>query len=128
MAKRIQGSDDGDAAALDDLPDDADRALSIVRNKLDTRLSVEYRVNELIQEATNPNNLATIFSGASSASQTSSRAADASNDRLAALPLSLSPLFATRNFASHYTFPCRYRFASLASMHTSVFVTFVCEA
>ncbi|BGP25635.1 hypothetical protein Rt10032_c06g2946 [Rhodotorula toruloides] len=63
MAKRIQGSDDGDAAALDDLPDDADRALSIVRNKLDTRLSVEYRVNELIQEATNPSNLATIFSG-----------------------------------------------------------------
>lgn len=64
MAKRIQGSDNGDAAALDDLPDDADRALSIVRNKLDTRLSVEYRVNELIQEATNPSNLATIFSGA----------------------------------------------------------------
>ncbi|GAA5846422.1 hypothetical protein JCM9279_001368 [Rhodotorula babjevae] len=63
MAKRIQGSDDGDARALDDLPDDADRALAIVRAKLDDRLSVQYTVNQLIQEATNPSNLARIFSG-----------------------------------------------------------------
>ncbi|KPV74376.1 uncharacterized protein RHOBADRAFT_37377 [Rhodotorula graminis WP1] len=65
MAKRIQGSDDGDARALDELPDDADRALAIVRGKLDDRLSVQYTVNQLIQEATNPSNLARIFSGAS---------------------------------------------------------------
>ncbi|GAA5890089.1 hypothetical protein JCM6882_009223 [Rhodosporidiobolus microsporus] len=63
MAKRIQGSDEGEALALDDLPDDADRALSIVRSKLDDRLSVQYSVNALIQEATDPANLAVIFSG-----------------------------------------------------------------
>ncbi|GAA5832573.1 hypothetical protein JCM11251_001373 [Rhodosporidiobolus azoricus] len=63
MAKRIQGSDDGEAFALDELPDDADRALAIVRSKLDDRLSVQYSVNALIQEATNPANLAVIFSG-----------------------------------------------------------------
>ncbi|GAA5821356.1 hypothetical protein JCM3770_006348 [Rhodotorula araucariae] len=63
MAKRIQGSSEGDAHALDELPDDADRALSIVRSKLDDRLSVQYTVNQLIQEATNPSNLARIFSG-----------------------------------------------------------------
>ncbi|GAA5978039.1 hypothetical protein JCM11641_006607 [Rhodosporidiobolus odoratus] len=63
MAKRIQGSDDREAGELDALPDDADRALSIVRGKLDTRLSVQYTVNQLIQEATDANNLATIFSG-----------------------------------------------------------------
>ncbi|GAA6019897.1 hypothetical protein JCM11491_004857 [Sporobolomyces phaffii] len=61
MAKRIQGSED--AEGLDDLPDDADRALSIVRNKLDTRLSVQYSVNQVIQEATDPRNLSCIFSG-----------------------------------------------------------------
>ncbi|GAA5948981.1 hypothetical protein JCM3765_003976 [Sporobolomyces pararoseus] len=61
MAKRIQGSED--AEGIDDLPDDADRALSIVRNKLDTRLSVQYSVNQLIQEATDIRHLATIFSG-----------------------------------------------------------------
>ncbi|BGP41354.1 Serine/threonine-protein kinase tel1 [Rhodotorula kratochvilovae] len=63
MAKRIQGSSENDAHALDELPDDADRALSIVRSKLDDRLSVQYTVNQLIQEATNPSNLARIFSG-----------------------------------------------------------------
>ncbi|GAA6044295.1 hypothetical protein JCM8097_008685, partial [Rhodosporidiobolus ruineniae] len=63
MAKRIQGSEDGDAVALDELPDDADRALNIVKGKLDSRLSVQYTVNQLIQEATDPNNLAVIFSG-----------------------------------------------------------------
>lgn len=61
MAKRVQGSED--AEGIDELPDDADRALSIVRGKLDTRLSVQYSVNQVIQEATDPRNLATIFCG-----------------------------------------------------------------
>ncbi|GAA5938292.1 hypothetical protein JCM10213_003256 [Rhodosporidiobolus nylandii] len=63
MAKRIQGSGDDEAGGLDELPDDADRALAIVRSKLDTRLSVQYTVNQLIQEATDMDNLAVIFSG-----------------------------------------------------------------
>ncbi|GAA5876129.1 hypothetical protein JCM3774_003506 [Rhodotorula dairenensis] len=63
MAKRIQGSSDADAEALDELPDDADRALGIIRAKLDDRLSVEYTVNRLIQEATDVTHLARIFSG-----------------------------------------------------------------
>ncbi|KDQ61410.1 hypothetical protein JAAARDRAFT_509432 [Jaapia argillacea MUCL 33604] len=41
----------------------ADRALSSVSRKLDKSLSVEYTVNELIAEATDPANLATIFIG-----------------------------------------------------------------
>ncbi|KAF9454347.1 hypothetical protein P691DRAFT_788809 [Macrolepiota fuliginosa MF-IS2] len=41
----------------------ADRALSSVARKLDKSLSVEYTVNQLIAEATDPFNLATIFSG-----------------------------------------------------------------
>ncbi|GAA5930447.1 DNA-binding protein kinase TEL1 [Sporobolomyces koalae] len=61
MAKRIQGSEE--AEGLDDLPDDADRALAIVRSKLDTRLSVQYSVNQVIQEATDARNLSSIFSG-----------------------------------------------------------------
>lgn len=84
MAKRIQGSDDGDARALDELPDDADRALAIVRGKLDDRLSVQYTVNQLIQEATNPSNLARIFSGASRAcpcSRSLSRSASRRDER-----------------------------------------------
>lgn len=64
-AKRIQGSSDADAEALDELPDDADRALGIIRAKLDDRLSVEYTVNKLIQEATEVTHLARIFSGES---------------------------------------------------------------
>ncbi|GAA5987268.1 hypothetical protein JCM10908_001886 [Rhodotorula pacifica] len=63
MAKRIQGSSDADAEALEELPDDADRALGIIRAKLDDRLSVEYTVNKLIQEATEVTHLARIFSG-----------------------------------------------------------------
>jgi hypothetical protein len=65
MAKRIQGSSDADAEALEELPDDADRALGIIRAKLDDRLSVEYTVNKLIQEATEVTHLARIFSGES---------------------------------------------------------------
>lgn len=41
----------------------ADRALSSVARKLDKALSVEYTVNELIAEATDLTNLATIFPG-----------------------------------------------------------------
>ncbi|GAA6010816.1 hypothetical protein JCM10207_005857 [Rhodosporidiobolus poonsookiae] len=64
MAKRIQGSPNADDdVQLDELPDDADRALAIVRGKLDARLSVQYTVNQLIQEATDVKNLAVIFSG-----------------------------------------------------------------
>jgi ataxia telangiectasia mutated family protein len=41
----------------------ADRALSSVARKLDKTLSVEYTVNQLIAEATDPVNLATIYHG-----------------------------------------------------------------
>lgn len=41
----------------------ADRALSSVARKLDKSLSVEYTVNQLIAEATDPFNLARIFVG-----------------------------------------------------------------
>jgi ataxia telangiectasia mutated family protein len=41
----------------------ADRALSSVARKLDKTLSVEYTVNQLIAEATDPLNLATIYHG-----------------------------------------------------------------
>lgn len=41
----------------------ADRALSTVSRKLDKALSVEYVVNELIAEATDPFNLANMFTG-----------------------------------------------------------------
>jgi serine-protein kinase ATM len=43
----------------------ADRALSSVARKLDRSLSVESTVNELLAEATDPLNLATIFYGKS---------------------------------------------------------------
>lgn len=59
MAKRAQGdgSDDAKLDSLSELPDDADRALSIVRGKLDKSLSVPYTVNQLIAEATDVRNL-----------------------------------------------------------------------
>ncbi|KAI0319394.1 hypothetical protein OF83DRAFT_1055083 [Amylostereum chailletii] len=44
----------------------ADRALSAVARKLDKALSVEYTVNELIAEATDPANLSAMFYGESS--------------------------------------------------------------
>ncbi|SCV70512.1 BQ2448_1906 [Microbotryum intermedium] len=62
-AKHIQQSDDIEGALLGNLPDDADRALAVVAQKLDDRLSVAYTVNELIQEATDPANLSRIFQG-----------------------------------------------------------------
>ena len=63
IVKRVQGSEERDAVAIEDLPDDADRALSIVSGKLDTKLSVEYTVNQLIQEAMDPANLSQLFHG-----------------------------------------------------------------
>ena len=67
VAARIQGdaaaSKGGAGEVLEELPDDADRALLIVRGKLEGGLSVEYRVNQLIMEATDQNNLASIFCG-----------------------------------------------------------------
>ncbi|KAJ3371019.1 hypothetical protein GGF31_003749 [Allomyces arbusculus] len=42
---------------------EAERALLGVRRKLDDRVSVECMVNDLIQTATNPENLASLFSG-----------------------------------------------------------------
>jgi ataxia telangiectasia mutated family protein len=44
----------------------AERAIDSVVAKLDTSLSVEYMVNELILEARDPDNLARIFYGKSS--------------------------------------------------------------
>lgn len=41
----------------------ADRALTAVTRKLDKTMSVEYTVNELINEATDARNLALMFSG-----------------------------------------------------------------
>jgi serine-protein kinase ATM len=41
----------------------ADRALTTVKRKLDKSLSVEYTVNELLAEATDPFNLANMFYG-----------------------------------------------------------------
>lgn len=63
IVKRVQGSEERDAVAVEDLPDDADRALAGVAGKLDTKLSVEYTVNQLIQEATDPQNLGRVFNG-----------------------------------------------------------------
>lgn len=41
----------------------ADRALSSVARKLDKALSVQYTVNQLVRDATDPRNLAQIFTG-----------------------------------------------------------------
>ena len=41
----------------------ADRALTAVARKLDRALSTEYTVNDLIAEATDPTNLACMFTG-----------------------------------------------------------------
>lgn len=45
--------------------ENADRALSGVARKLDKTMSVEFTVNELISEATDARNLATIYYGSS---------------------------------------------------------------
>lgn len=60
MAKRLQDIEDATTAST---ADDADRALANVKAKLDKKLSVEYTVNQLIQEATDPRNLSQIYEG-----------------------------------------------------------------
>lgn len=52
-----------DAEASPPVNEAADRALNSVARKLDKSLSVEYTVNELIAEATDIVNLATIYAG-----------------------------------------------------------------
>ena len=75
--KRAQGLSDETAQLTDeafrfalgiDLASDttheaADRALNMVSRKLDKTLSVEYTVNELITEASDPSNLGLMYSG-----------------------------------------------------------------
>ncbi|KAG9085434.1 Serine/threonine-protein kinase tel1 [Ceratobasidium sp. UAMH 11750] len=64
--KHIQGSTDTniDGMGLDTAEAEAaDRALSSVSRKLDTSMSVEYTVNDLIATATDPGNLSQIFVG-----------------------------------------------------------------
>jgi ataxia telangiectasia mutated family protein len=66
-----QGLGDGDPTATSTLgknrdpnePSEADRALTVVGKKLGKSLSVEATVNELIQQATDERNLATLYSG-----------------------------------------------------------------
>ena len=64
---KIQGSTISDPAqpgstVREELPDDADRALSTVARKLSGKKSVEHTVNELIMRATDRNALSKIFS------------------------------------------------------------------
>ncbi|KAJ1306984.1 hypothetical protein OPQ81_007964 [Rhizoctonia solani] len=63
--KHIQGTDaDMDGTGLDSAEAEAaDRALSSVARKLDTSMSVEYTVNDLIATATDPANLSQLFVG-----------------------------------------------------------------
>ncbi|CAE6436426.1 unnamed protein product [Rhizoctonia solani] len=64
--KHIQGTADADmdGAGLDSAEAEAaDRALSSVARKLDTSMSVEYTVNDLIATATDPANLSQLFVG-----------------------------------------------------------------
>jgi ataxia telangiectasia mutated family protein len=66
-----QGLGDGDPTATGTLgknrdtnePSEADRALTVVGKKLGKSLSVEATVNELIQQATDERNLATLYCG-----------------------------------------------------------------
>ena len=48
----------------------ADRALSSVSRKLDKSLSVEYTVNQLVADATDPMNLSHMYSGKSASGST----------------------------------------------------------
>jgi hypothetical protein len=64
--KHIQGTTDTniDGMGLDSAEAEAaDRALSSVSRKLDTSMSVEYTVNDLIAAAVDPANLSQIFAG-----------------------------------------------------------------
>ena len=61
--QRAQGGGRVDLAQSATVQEKADRVLSRIRQKLRDDLSVEYRVNQLIQEATDVENLAKIFVG-----------------------------------------------------------------
>ena len=61
--QRAQGGGRLDLAQSATVQEKADRVLSRIRQKLRDDLSVEYRVNQLIQEATDVENLAKIFVG-----------------------------------------------------------------
>jgi ataxia telangiectasia mutated family protein len=64
--KHVQGTADADidGMGLDSAEAEAaDRALSSVARKLDTSMSVEYTVNDLIATATDPVNLSQLFVG-----------------------------------------------------------------
>ena len=70
QARRIQGADprgapgDADGDTVPSSSHGAEHALNVVQKKLSSDLSVEYKINELIQEARNPDNLSRLFSGA----------------------------------------------------------------
>ncbi|GAA97888.1 hypothetical protein E5Q_04568 [Mixia osmundae IAM 14324] len=67
--RKAQGTQLSEADAQDladgsgDVPTDAHRAIDQVSAKLNSTLSVEYQVNDLIQQAQNPDNLCRIFCG-----------------------------------------------------------------
>ncbi|KAM0752988.1 hypothetical protein T439DRAFT_354453 [Meredithblackwellia eburnea MCA 4105] len=66
MAAKVQDSGSLEGVGITgekEVPGEADRALGIVREKLGKTLSVEYTVNQLIQEATDPGNLGALFYG-----------------------------------------------------------------
>ena len=67
LAQRVQGASpkggDGSSNMVLELPDDADRALEAISNKLGVKASVEHTVNELIATATDSRNLGNIFCG-----------------------------------------------------------------
>jgi len=68
--KRVQGSQIVDSSRIDGINQidgqlftDADRAIATVARKLSSELSVEYQVNDLIMQATDVNNVGSIFHG-----------------------------------------------------------------
>lgn len=61
--QRAQGGGRVDLAQSATVQEKANRVLSRIRQKLRDDLSVEYRVNQLIQEARDAENLAKIFVG-----------------------------------------------------------------
>ena len=61
--QRAQGGGRLDVVQSATVQEKADRVLSRIRQKLKDDLSVEYRVNQLIQEARDVENLAKIFVG-----------------------------------------------------------------
>jgi ataxia telangiectasia mutated family protein len=60
---RVQGGAKSDLPLSATGQDKADRTLSRINQKLRDDLSVEYRVNQLVQQARDPENLARIYHG-----------------------------------------------------------------